>query len=315
MSDNPIVIDCDVGVDDAVAIALCLAQNQNLIGITCVHGNTSLENVTKNTAWVTSVCKRPEIPVFGGAEKSFIGDNLFAHEFHGEGGLGGMSAPSDKKDSICDEHAVSALLRMTKERPGEITLLAIGPLTNVGLAIRMDPGFSKRLKELIIMGGNTTGKGAVRPGAEFNFSCDPEAAHVVVQEMECPVTIVPFETCYDTGLPWEWYDSLAQSSSSVCRFLSEITSHSTVRQQNKGKPTFVMCDALAAAIAIDKKVITEVRRGPIHVERSGMYTRGQMMEMSALWDGDKAYSGPPVDVVIKADGERFYSLMNGLKNL
>lgn len=76
-----------------------------------------------------------------------------------------------------------------------------------------------------------------------------------------------------------------------------------------------MCDALAAAIAIDKKVITEVRRGPIHVERNGMYTRGQMMEMSMLWDGPKDYSGPPIDIVIKADSERFYSLMDGLKNL
>ncbi|PIK41747.1 putative inosine-uridine preferring nucleoside hydrolase-like [Apostichopus japonicus] len=314
---GPVIVDCDVGVDDAVAIALCVANAVDIIGITCVHGNTSLGNVLANTEWLLRVLAKKEIPIYKGADRNLVGESMCAVEFHGEGGLGGVSIPNQPAEGdICrEEHAVTALLRLTKERPGEITLLAIGPLTNVALAIRLDPGFTKRLKSLIIMGGDITGKGASdSPVAEFNFHSDPEAADVVLRETECPVTVVPFETCYATPLPNEFTKSLNSTPTQICRFLSEITSHSLSKQRKDNIQGFVMCDALAAAVLIDRDIMKQSRVGPVCVERSGIYSRGQMIELRTTWH-KKKYPGPDITILVKADVNKFHKLMQKILSL
>ncbi|XP_029315059.1 probable uridine nucleosidase 1 isoform X1 [Cottoperca gobio] len=152
-----LLFDADCGVDDAQAIMLALAApNVELLGITCVHGNTTVENVCKNTLRVLQACNKLQIPVFKGAAKPILGNSISVGDFHGEDGLGDAPDPNAPGlDLLQKEGAVSAIIRIVNENPGEVSLVATAPLTNLALAVRMDPSLPSKLRGLYIMGGNT----------------------------------------------------------------------------------------------------------------------------------------------------------------
>ncbi|PNF39343.1 hypothetical protein B7P43_G01510 [Cryptotermes secundus] len=200
-----LVIDTDVGSDDAMAIILCSAAQRkgdaNIWGITCVHGNTSLQNVCANTLKTLHTLGRLDIPVFRGAADSIVETFQRAENIHGSDGFGNFDyrdAP-DVAQVMQKENAVNYLTRIASQNPGAVTLLCLGPLTNVALAIRMDPSFCTNVKEIFIMGGNIEGIGNVTAAAEFNFWCDPEAAYVTIHNMKCQITIFPWEAAYKYG--------------------------------------------------------------------------------------------------------------------
>ncbi|MEQ2163002.1 hypothetical protein GOODEAATRI_025796, partial [Goodea atripinnis] len=178
-----LLVDVDCGVDDAQAIMLALGDpSVQILGITCVHGNTTVENVCKNVLRVLHACRKLEIPVFKGADKPILGTSISVGNFHGQDGLGDApDASAPGLDLLQRENAVSALIRIVDENPGEVkdgeelgtncitvlsaypksvyasqvSLVATGPLTNLALAVRMDPSLPGKLKGLYIMGGNT----------------------------------------------------------------------------------------------------------------------------------------------------------------
>ncbi|RXN28025.1 inosine-uridine preferring nucleoside hydrolase-like protein [Labeo rohita] len=152
-----LLVDVDCGVDDAQAIMMALAApGVQILGITCVQGNTSVDNVCKNVLRVLKVCNHPEIPVFRGATKSLLGQTISAGDFHGKDGLGDAPHPdAPGLDLVQKEGAVSAMIRIVNENPGEVSLVATAPLTNVALAVKLDPTFPQKLKGLYLMGGNT----------------------------------------------------------------------------------------------------------------------------------------------------------------
>ncbi|KAJ9577029.1 hypothetical protein L9F63_006377, partial [Diploptera punctata] len=160
MAEKILVIDTDVGSDDAMAIILCIAahrrQEVRVIGITCVHGNTGLDNVCANTLKTLHTLRSLDVPVYRGAADSVVETFQRAANIHGTDGFGDFHYPDapEVDKYIQKEHAVNYLTRITAERPGEVTLLCLGPLTNVALAIRMDPNFCQNVKEIFIMGGN-----------------------------------------------------------------------------------------------------------------------------------------------------------------
>jgi len=181
-----VILDVDTGIDDALALLLALRSPElDIIGITCVAGNVTLDRVIKNTCAVLDIAGA-EIPVHAGARKPLLAPLKTATLFHGENGLGGVElAPSRAR--VEEEDAASFLVRSVREQPGEITLIAVGPLTNVALAVRRDSEFAAGLDHLIVMGGAVHDAGNVNGVAEANFSNDPEAEAAVVQTGRGPI--------------------------------------------------------------------------------------------------------------------------------
>ena len=204
-----------------------------------------------------------------------------ASHFHGKDGLGDVAEIKQPNMSLLkDDHSSDALIQLTKEHPGEITLVAIGPLTNVALACRLDPGFSSRLKNIVIMGGNIEGKGNVSVSGEFNFHHDPEAVHIVVNELTCPKQVVTWEVCLNHGFSWDFYEKYTNLGTKRSEFVRKITEKPAefYRAKYRGMgDKYVSCDALAMAIALKPDAVLQKKNVYATSELHGKLTRGQMV--------------------------------------
>ncbi|XP_049904637.1 inosine-uridine preferring nucleoside hydrolase isoform X2 [Epinephelus moara] len=286
MMKKKLLVDVDCGVDDAQAIMLALAApNVELLGVTCVHGNTTVENVCKNALRVLQACNKLEIPVFKGAAKPILENSLSAGHFHGQDGLGDAPDPNAPGlELVQKEGAVSAMIRIVNENPGEVSLVATAPLTNLALAVRMDPSLSSKLRGLYIMGGNTESRGNTTVCGEFNFAADPEAAYIVLNDYQCPTYLACWEfTCY-SKLSWEFCNAWLAQDTDKARFMARIFRHSIVASQSErfekefvAGTGFVSCDSYAVAAAVDDSFITESDQYPVSVELTGTHTRGMMI--------------------------------------
>jgi purine nucleosidase len=173
-----IIIDCDPGIDDALALAFAAGHpDLDLRGITTVAGNVGLDKTTANALRVRDFVDMPDVPVIAGCPRPLLRPPLHARDVHGDSGLGAASIPA-AASGPADGHAVDFLASATAAEPGQITLIAIGPLTNVALALRRHPELVSQVRNLVIMGGSA-GRGNVTPAAEFNIAADPEAAAIV----------------------------------------------------------------------------------------------------------------------------------------
>ena len=173
-----ILLDCDPGIDDAFAIAFgCGHPGLELCGITTVAGNVSLDRTTHNALAVLEFLGRGEVPVAAGSPAPLLRPFEDAHHVHGESGLGAARLPAPRGRPVA-AHAVDFLIEQIAAAPGEVTLVATGPLTNVALAVRHYPPLVTQVAHFVIMGGSA-GRGNMTPAAEFNIWCDPEAAAIV----------------------------------------------------------------------------------------------------------------------------------------
>jgi inosine-uridine nucleoside N-ribohydrolase len=183
----PVLLDCDPGHDDMVAILLAAANPRvDLLAITTVAGNGTLERTTYNARAVCSLAGIRDVPIAAGAPGPLVGRLRTAAHVHGESGLEGAALPEPDLP-LADEHAVSLMARLLSESPEPVTLVATGPLTNVALLLRTWPELMPRIREVVLMGGSL-GAGNVEPLAEFNIFVDPEAADVVFSS-GLPVTM------------------------------------------------------------------------------------------------------------------------------
>jgi purine nucleosidase len=175
---TPILLDCDPGIDDALAIAFAHGHPAiELAGITTVAGNVGLARTTRNALAVADFVGATAVPVAAGCAAPLLRPALDASRVHGESGLGGAVLPDSARRPE-GEHAADFLIRMLGSAPGEITLVATGPLTNVAMAVRKEPRITQWAREFVIMGGSA-GRGNTTPAAEFNIWADPEAAAMV----------------------------------------------------------------------------------------------------------------------------------------
>ena len=173
-----IILDCDPGIDDALAIAFAAGSPEiELAGITTVAGNVELAKTTANGLAVASFVGLGSVPVTAGCGTPLLRPALHAGHVHGETGLGGAVLPRSTRAAEAG-HAIDFIIEAAAAAPGEITLVATGPLTNIGLALRREPRLASWVKDFVIMGGSTT-RGNVTPAAEFNIWADPEAAAIV----------------------------------------------------------------------------------------------------------------------------------------
>ncbi|KAG6925473.1 inosine-uridine preferring nucleoside hydrolase-like [Chelydra serpentina] len=310
-----LLIDVDCGVDDAQAIMMALASpGVEILGITCCYGNTLLENVCKNVLRVLQVCNRLEIPVYQGASASLLGGPVEGALYHGKDGLGDVPDPNAPGlDHLQKEHAVIAMLRIVNEKPGQISLVATGPLTNLALAVKLDPTFPKKLKNMFIMGGNVESRGNITVCGEFNFATDPEAAFVVLNEFTCPTYIATWEFTCRNSLSWEFYHKWVNQDTKKAKFMAKIFAHSIKFTESECKSTdnilwtsgFMSCDSYAMAAALDESFITKAIEVAVSVELNGSLTRGMMvMDITGLLKKKNK-----VFVIDKCDLEKFKGLL------
>uniref|UniRef100_A0A3B4HBK2 Probable uridine nucleosidase 2 n=2 Tax=Pundamilia nyererei TaxID=303518 RepID=A0A3B4HBK2_9CICH len=227
-----LIIDVDTGVDDAMAIMVALANpDVEILGITCCHGNTPLENVLKNTLRVLKVCNRLDIPVYRGCSKPLLARKQHAGDYHGKDGLGDVPDPdAPGLDLLQKKKAVQAMIKLVKDNAGEVILVATAPLTNLAVAVQLDPSLPKKLKALYIMGGNTESRGNTTVCGEFNFVADPEAAYIVLDRYTCPTYMATWEFTCRNSLPWSFCDTWLAESTQKADFMKKISSLSrTVR--------------------------------------------------------------------------------------
>jgi len=275
------VIDTDVGLDDASAIFMATKAHKsgviNILAVTAVHGNTSLDNVVNNIARTMKAADLNRIPIYKGTHVSVLEPVPNEDPFHGHDGFGNTVHDEEPDlEHLQSEHAVNALVRIAKENPGEITLVALGPLTNVALAMRLDVHFASNLKALYIMGGNTEGVGNITVSAEFNFHCDPEAAYIVLENTKCPTYIASWELClHRAKIDWEWRMNVYGGiDSNESRLMNKIEAENN---NKKHFEHYIVCDQIAMAAAIDSSCVTKMSQHFASVELSGRFTRGQMI--------------------------------------
>jgi len=177
---QPIIIDCDPGQDDALAILLALGSPDelNVLAVTAVAGNVPLHLTEKNAQKLVALAGRHDIPVHAGCDRPMVRDLVTAEFVHGETGLDGADLP-EPETALSEEHAVHAIIRILRSEPaGSVTLCPVGPLTNIAMAMRLAPDIVARIKSIVLMGG-AIGIGNITPAAEFNIYVDPHAADVV----------------------------------------------------------------------------------------------------------------------------------------
>ncbi|XP_052806824.1 inosine-uridine preferring nucleoside hydrolase-like isoform X2 [Mya arenaria] len=305
-SRRKLLIDTDAGVDDAQAILMALKYpDVDVIGITCVAGNADAMQVGKNVLRVLQVVNRLDIPVYIGCNEPLLGDKKETSDYHGSDGFGDVPDPEAPDDSLLEsEHAVNALMRLSKKQEGELSLVCLAPLTNIAMAIRMDPGIGSRLKHCYIMGGNHHGKGNMTVAAEFNFYFDPEAAYVVLNQLKAPITIVTWETCMEHSIPWDNFMALKKCycKTTVGKFVSMLEEnviksfYQTLRDSGIDK-NYEVVDQFAMAAAIFDDVIISQELVYSTVELTSGLCRGQMV---VDWS-NVLKRNPNVNVVLKID--------------
>jgi purine nucleosidase len=268
-----VIIDTDPGTDDALAIFLALNSPELKVeALTPVAGNVPLELTLPNALRLLEVAGRTEIPVAAGADRPLARRLITATYAHGENGLGGIRLPEPKLKPV-EETAVQLIRRVVRESPGQIGIIAIGPLTNIATAFLQDPELPRLIASLTIMGGSLSG-GNVSPAAEFNIYVDPEAAHLVFRS-GAPLTMVGLDVTRRAMLTEENIRRLEGSRKSEGRVAGQIAraSMTRVRQTNPaGGPA--MHDSLAVATFIDPTLVT-LQELLVEVEIAGELTAGE----------------------------------------
>ena len=269
-----ILFDTDPGIDDSLAILLALASPElSLEGLSVVHGNCALEQATCNALSVLELAHANNIPVAKGCELPLVQPSLLAPETHGDTGIGYAKLP-EPQSKPSGQHGSDFLIEQIMSNPGEFTLVAIGPLTNVALAIRQEPRIVGALKELVIMGGAIRHEGNTTALAEFNTYVDPHAAHIVFHA-GIPTTLVPLDVTYQCVLTKLDVERLLQIDSPLTHFITDATRfYMEFHDEYQGVEGCVINDPLALALTFAPQ-LCNYQKLPVDVDISGGVSMGK----------------------------------------
>lgn len=268
-----IILDCDPGHDDAVAILLALGSEKiDLLGITTIGGNQTLHKVTHNALAVLEEVKEYTTPVAAGCSKPLVRELETAPGIHGDTGLDGVDLPRPSR-TVIDKHGVDFIIDTVMEHePGTVTLVPTGPLTNIAMAVRKEPRIVERVKEIVLMGGGVH-VGNWSAVAEFNIKVDPEAAHVVFNA-PWQVTMVGLDLTHQALCTPARQRDIESIGTPTAKFVSQLMDFFRKSyEQNQGFIDPPVHDPCTVAYLIDPNVMT-VRKAPIDVETHGDLTLG-----------------------------------------
>ena len=300
MQESRIVIDTDPGVDDAIAILMALAcPTFEIAGLTTVGGNVSLARGTRNALALLEYAGREDIPVAAGAARPCRGRFRHSYRFHTPTGIG-RRLPKPKTQPV-EAGAVEFLAGALDHAPGGLTIIALGPLTNLALLLEQYPESLERLKSLVVMGGAVDVPGNTTASAEFNIHSDAYAANLVLSRVS-PITLVELGACRQAAITRE-DAGILQSSGRLGRLAFQILANWFAR--DGGRQRFEFYDPLTVAAAIDPEVMTTRRMGL----RVGL-------EDAELFGATLADDGnPEVAVSCEVDTVRFFGLLEELLGL
>jgi len=273
-----VIIDTDPGVDDALALLLAMRSPELRIeGITAVAGNVPLALTLPNALRMVEIAGRDDIPVAAGAKGPLLRRLVTATYAHGENGLGGVIFPEPKRKPV-DDPAAEFIRKTVRKYPGEVTLLTIGPLTNIAAALNADPELAPMMRALVMMGGSLSG-GNITPAAEFNVYVDPEAARIVFRS-GIPVTMVGLDVTRKTSLTDEHVRVLEAAQNSVSQAAATIARNAINHNRERGflsGPN--MHDSLAVAGFLDPSIL-QFQDYYVDIETAGELTAGETLGYS-----------------------------------
>jgi inosine-uridine nucleoside N-ribohydrolase len=302
MTPIPIILDCDPGHDDAIALLLALASPElELVGVTTVSGNQTLDKTTANALRVLEFAGRADVPVLAGADRPFLRERDVAAHVHGESGLDGPDLPQ-ASGRAREQHAVDFIAEQIRARDGRLTLVPTGPLTNVGLLCALHPDV--RPERIVLMGGSI-GEGNRTPAAEFNIWADPEAAQRVFAG-GFDTTMVGLDVTHGALITDEHTERL-RSAGRVGAMVAELMDfyahfHRARYPELDGSP---MHDPVCVAHLIDPGLM-EVRDAFVEVDCSAGPSRGRT---NVDRRGREHFGAPNAKVGVGIDGEAFAELI------
>ncbi|HJE59027.1 MAG TPA: nucleoside hydrolase [Nocardiopsis listeri] len=269
-----VFVDCDPGIDDAVALAYLAARPEvEILGVGAVFGNNTVTVTARNALRLLALYGRPDVPVAVGAGRPLVQEPRLAEHVHGDNGLGDVELPEPEREPVA-ESAAELLVRLARENPGELDVLAVGPLTNLAIAIGLEPRLPELVRRLVVMGGAVEVPGNVGSHAEANIVNDPEAAEVVFAA-GFDLDLVALDITMKTVATSDWLDRLkevpgerAERTSAFLDFYADFY------KGIFGVRQCAMHDPLAAAVLADPHLVTEAFEAPIRVELTGSLTRG-----------------------------------------
>jgi purine nucleosidase len=267
-----IIFDTDPGTDDALALMLALNSPElDVRAITVVPGNVTASQGLENALRMVSLANRCDIPIAAGAQHPLFQKLVTAEFWHGKNGLANVELPPSK--CKVDSHfGPDLIIQMVRASPHEITLVPVGPLTNIALAALKDPSIVPLVKEVIIMGGSISG-GNVNASAEANIYNDPEAAQIVFQS-GWPLTMVGLDVGDKTLFSKKYLDQLSQTHGPINDFIYAVGKYLIDLSAQFGSPGTPMYDPLAVGVAIDATLVKSPEMH-VDVETRGDFTRGE----------------------------------------
>jgi purine nucleosidase len=306
-----IILDCDPGHDDAVAILLAVGSPSiDLLGVTTVGGNQSLEKVTFNARAVLEMAHATDIEVRAGCDRPIVRPQEVAASIHGESGLDGVVLPEPTRP-LDAGHAVNWIVdTIMSNEPGTITLVPTGPLTNIAMAVRMEPRIVERVKQVVLMGGGVY-EGNWSAVAEFNIKVDPEAAHIVFNEA-WPITMVGLDATHKALCTPAVQQRIEQVGGELGVFVSRLMDF--FRKTYQDNQDFVdppVHDPCTVAYLIDPAVLT-VRKAPVTVEISDGPALGMTIADMRGPEDPSCHT----QVALGLDFDRFWGIVeNAIENI
>ena len=299
-----IVLDCDPGHDDAIALLLAHAHpGVELLAVSTVAGNQTIEKVTRNALATATVGGVHGVPVAAGCTRPLLRTARVAGDIHGDSGLDGPVLP-ESTVGLDPRHGVDLIIdTVLAHPPGTVTLVPTGPLTNVAMAARKEPRIVERVAEVVLMGG-AYGPGNRTPTSEFNIGCDPEAAQIVFRE-PWPLTMVGLDLTHQARATPEVLARIGALDTAPARFVADLLAFfGAAYRRVQGFDAPPVHDPCAVAFVADPDVLT-TRRAPLDVETAGALTAG--MTVADLRGPEPADCRTRVAVTL--DQARFWDLV------